>query len=55
MRTKRGHHNSSARILRKIFRSRASKHDPMLVLNMSIFNFKDGWSRTVSKYGYARI
>jgi len=21
-------------------------HDPMLVLNMSIFNFADGWSRT---------
>jgi hypothetical protein len=21
-------------------------HDPMLVLNMSIFNFADGWNRT---------
>jgi hypothetical protein len=21
-------------------------HDPMLVLNMSVFNFTNGWSRT---------
>ena len=26
----------------------------MLVLNMSIFNFTDGWSRTFSKQEYAR-
>ena len=26
----------------------------MLVLNMSIFNFTDGWNRTFSKYEYAR-
>jgi len=26
----------------------------MLVLNMSIFNFSDGWNRTFSKYEYAR-
>ena len=26
----------------------------MLVFNMSIFNFIDGWSRTFSKYEYAR-
>jgi hypothetical protein len=26
----------------------------MLVLNMSIFNFTDGWRRTFSKHGYAR-
>jgi len=25
----------------------------MLVFNMSIFNFADGWSRTFSKYEYA--
>jgi hypothetical protein len=25
---------------------RRRRHDPMLVLNMSIFNFADGWSRT---------
>jgi len=26
----------------------------MLVFNMSIFNFTDGWYRTFSKYQYAR-
>ena len=26
----------------------------MLVLNMSIFNFTDGWSRTFSKNEYGR-
>jgi hypothetical protein len=29
-----------------MFRRRRRMHDPMLVLNMSIFNFDDGWSRT---------
>jgi hypothetical protein len=41
--------------LRRIFRRRVRRHDPMLVLNMSIFNFTDGWSRTLSKYEYARF
>jgi len=27
------------------FPRRRQMHDPMLVLNMSIFNFTDGWSR----------
>jgi hypothetical protein len=27
------------------FRSRRRTHDPMLVLNMSIFNFEPGWQR----------
>jgi len=40
--------------LRNVFRPRARRHDPMLVLNMSIFNLTDGWSRTVSKYEDAR-
>jgi len=31
---------------RGIFRRRRRMHDPMLVLNMSIFNFADGWART---------
>jgi hypothetical protein len=26
----------------------------MLVLNLALFNFTDGWSRTLSKYEYAR-
>jgi hypothetical protein len=40
--------------LRKLFRPRATRHDAMLVFNMSTFNFTDGWSRTFSKYEYAR-
>jgi hypothetical protein len=53
MKTKR--ENNFRRTLRKVFRRRAPRHDPMLVLNMSIFNFTDGWSRTFSKYEYARF
>jgi hypothetical protein len=41
--------------LRRLFRRRARRHDPMLVFNMSIFNFTDGRSRTFSKYEYARF
>jgi hypothetical protein len=40
--------------LRKVFQRSGARHDPMLVLNMSIFNFTDGWNRTFSKYEYAR-
>jgi hypothetical protein len=28
-----------------MFARRRRMHDPMLVLNMSIFNFADGWDR----------
>jgi hypothetical protein len=45
---------SFSQSLRRIFRRRVRRHDPMLVFNMSIFNFTDGWSRTFSKYQYAR-
>jgi hypothetical protein len=31
---------------REIFSRRRQMHDPMLVLNMSIFNFDGGWNRT---------
>jgi len=31
--------------LRYYFQNRRRQHDPMLVLNMSIFNFEGGWSR----------
>jgi hypothetical protein len=31
---------------RGLFRPRRRMHDPLLVLNMSIFNFDDGWNRT---------
>jgi len=30
---------------REIFRRRQRMHDPMLVLNMSIFNVGNGWDR----------
>jgi hypothetical protein len=40
--------------LQRIFRRRVRGHDRMLVLNMSIFNFTDGWSRTFSKNEYGR-
>lgn len=46
--------NNFRSTLRRLFRPRAHRHDPMLVLNMSIFNFTDGWNRTFSKYEYAR-
>jgi hypothetical protein len=46
--------NNFRRALRQIFQPGARRHDPMLVLNMSIFNLTDGWSRTFSKYEYAR-
>ena len=41
--------------MRDLFRRRATRRDPLLVFNMSIFNFTDGWSRTFSKYEYARF
>ena len=47
------HEDNSARTLRKIFRRHVRRHDPLLVLTMSIFNFTDGWRRTFSKYEYA--
>ncbi len=34
---------------RETFRRRRM-HDPMLVLNMSIFNFDDGWNRILSRH-----
>ncbi len=53
MKTKQRENNFRS-TLRKVFRRRAGRHDPMLVFNMSIFNFTDGWRRTLSKYEYAR-
>jgi hypothetical protein len=40
--------------LARFFRRRVRRHDPLLVFNLSIFNFTDGWSRTFSKYEYER-
>jgi len=46
--------NNFRKRLRRIFPPRAPRHDRMLVLNMSIFNFTGGWNRTFSKDEYAR-
>jgi hypothetical protein len=53
MKTKQ-HENNFWQKVAKILRRQPSGHDPMLVLNMSIFNFTDGWRRTFSKSEYAR-
>jgi len=49
------HQSSRRRSLRQMFRRRVRGHDPMLVLNMSLFNFTDGWSRVFSKDLYGRF
>jgi hypothetical protein len=47
--------NNLERILGEIFRRRrVGRHDPMLLLNMSAFNFTGGWRRTFAKSEYAR-
>jgi hypothetical protein len=53
MKTKQGGASFWA-MLRKILRRRVTRHDPMLLLNMSIFNFTGGWRRTLLKYEYIR-
>jgi len=42
---------SLTRKVREMFRRRRQMHDPMLVLNMSIFNFAGGWNRTFNEIG----
>jgi hypothetical protein len=46
--------NSFAELWRRIFRRSARSHDPLLTLNMTLFNYTDGWSRTISKDEYGR-
>jgi hypothetical protein len=41
--------------LPRIFRRSRRRHDPMLVLNMVLFNFTDGWNRAFSREQYARF
>jgi hypothetical protein len=41
--------------LQRLFRPRSRKHDPLLLLNMSHFNFTDGWRRTFFDSEYARF
>ena len=46
--------NANAAQSRRSFRPRPRPHDPMLVLNMSIFNSERGWERifnTISRRG----
>ncbi len=41
---------SSTRILQRklqqLVRRRRKRHDPMLVMSMSLFNFESGWNRS---------
>jgi hypothetical protein len=43
-----GGRRNAGRPWREMFRRRAEMHDPMLVFNMSIFNFGGGWSRVLN-------
>lgn len=54
MKTKPGRNNFS-RTLRKLFRLATRRHDPLLLLNMSQFNFTGGWDRTFAQDDYARF
>ncbi|HMC25545.1 MAG TPA: hypothetical protein VKH14_08735 [Candidatus Udaeobacter sp.] len=49
------HQSPPRRSLRQMFPRRVRRHDPMLVLNMSLFNFTDGWNRAFSREQYARF
>jgi len=49
------HQSTPRRGPRQLFRRRARRHDPMLLLNMSFFNFTDGWSRVFSREQYGRF
>jgi len=46
---------NSRQIVPGIFRRSRRRHDPMLVLNMALFNFTDGWNRVFSREQYARF
>jgi len=54
MKPKRPQTNSRPKLPRILRRSRR-RHDPMLVLNMALFNFTDGWNRAFSREQYARF
>jgi hypothetical protein len=41
--------------LPRISRRFRRRHDPMLVLNMALFNATDGWNRVFSREQYARF
>jgi len=44
------HRQNLADRWRELFRRRRRMHDPMLVFNMSIFNFANGWDRTFNQF-----
>jgi hypothetical protein len=54
MKTKQGGKKFS-RALRDFFRLHARRHDPLLLLNLSQFNFTGGWGRTFAQDRYARF
>jgi hypothetical protein len=54
MKTQQERRNSFTQLWRRIFRRTATAHDPWLSLNMRLFNYTDGWSRTFSKADYER-
>jgi hypothetical protein len=54
MKTKR-RQTTPRRSSRQLLRKRVYRHDPMLLLNMSLFNFTDGWARVFSKEQYGRF
>jgi hypothetical protein len=54
MKTKHSQINPK-RAMWRIFRRSSRRHDPMLALNMALFNFTDGWNRVLSRDQYARF
>jgi hypothetical protein len=54
MKTKQSQINRK-RAMWRIFRRSSRRHDPMLVLNMTLFNVTDGWNRAFSREQYGRF
>jgi len=55
MKRKRSQTNSRPKAPKILQRRSPQRHDPMLVLNMTLFNFTDGWNRAFSREQYARF
>jgi hypothetical protein len=53
MKTKQIQSNSKLSLW--ILRRSSRRHDPMLVLNMVLFNFTGGWNRVLARDQYARF
>jgi hypothetical protein len=54
MKTKQVQSNSKLRPW-TILRRSSRRHDPMLVLNLALFNFTGGWNRVLARNQYARF